>query len=242
MKHLAFAIAFVFGYWTQGACTIVQASSLLDVDWSVDSGTVVFLDVDDTLICYPSHLGNERWFVEQWQKGNLEEFHRLAALLAENVPTVAVEPGTPELIHQWQELGATVIVITSRALEHPAIEDWRGVTLHQIQSAGFDVTDAQLHFAASTPKGEAIAALIDAMPIPPTRVLFIDDRLSDVEGVEAALNHKIELLSVWYRACEPRQAAYDSRLAADELCILKHAQFLTGRSVVDEGEQSAKEP
>ncbi len=206
----------------------MQAPSL--AEFAVDAETIVFLDVDDTLICYPSHLGNERWFVEQWALGDEERFHRLAAFLATALRVVPVEEGAPEIIARWQESGARVIAITSRALEHPVIEDWQQLTYQQILDAGYQLDRSDLIFAANTPKSEVIANFVADLPNPPCRILFFDDRLSDVEGAGE------EITAVWYRACEPRRTAYDSCTAARELCLAIEAEFLAGRPVVNQGE------
>ena len=209
---------------------MVQASSLSDVECPIDAETIVFLDVDDTLICYPSHLGNERWFVEQWALGDEARFHRLAAFLATALPVVPVEEEAPEIVRRWQEAGAQVIAITSRALEHPELDDWQDVTYQQILDAGYQLPRENLIFAGSTPKGEVITNFLAELPARPSRVLFFDDRLSDLEGVGE------EITSVWYRACEPRRTAYDSALAARELCLAIETQFLAGGPVIDQGE------
>lgn len=214
----------------------MQASSLLEVECLVDAETIVFLDVDDTLICYPSHLGNERWFIEQWALGDEARFHRLAAFLATSLKVVPVEEGAPEVIAQWQEAGARVIAITSRALEHPVIKDWQQLTYQQILDAGYRLDRSDLIFAGSTSKGEVIANFIAEMSIQPARILFFDDRLSDVEGVEGAFCRGEQLITVWYQACEPRRAVYDSCAAAHQLRLAIEAEFLAGRPVVNQGE------
>ncbi len=192
----------------------------------VADGTLVVLDIDDTLICYGDHLGSESWFVECFARtSGGAEFHRLAGLLAHHLPVQPVEEELPRWIAHLQERGVMVVGLTRREPTHPAVEDWMGKTGEQLLSAGFDLTltapdvdhSHYAHgviFGGRDGKAQAFGDLLDQLC--PERVMVIDDRYSDLaQLVEVAENCGIECEPIWYIARLIRP--YDSEVAAQEL-------------------------
>ncbi len=182
----------------------------------VEITDVLFFDVDDTLIRYPSHLGSEPWFCEACQRSDFQE---LATLLFHKLPVVPVEPRVVSLIDEFQQQGIEVVGITARKTSHPE------EVLDQVHSVGISFSPSiyreGLLLVGKKTKGECILALFEASGKTPKRVLLVDDRLSQLEEVEKTLEEEgIPFTGYWYRAIEPSRSAYDE---------------ITSRSMQEEG-------
>ncbi len=192
---------------------IIERDSLVDL--RVPQGSSVFFDVDDTLIYYPYHLGRDQWFKETWEATDgdrkaIEDFHRLAGLLAEHLDVAPVDPENRDVIRRLQKQGCEVLAITARQKIHPGIDNWMEKTHSQVQSVGIDLP---ILFTDRGPKGPVILAQS------PSLVVLIDDRLSELQEVEETLlDAGIPFLGIHYRVME--KVPYDPEIAALELCAL----------------------
>ncbi|MBS0621727.1 MAG: DUF2608 domain-containing protein [Verrucomicrobia bacterium] len=235
----------------QAEGSIVEISSLEEIQ-KIERNTLIVLDIDDTLLYYPYDLGSEMWFREAWEEINRQSdaqkrqeaivrFHEIAALLAQKLDVAPVEEKTAAIVREWQCQGAYVMAITARALGSPALEDWQGKTLEQLNRVGVHLgysapvivgqlpTDRPssyrdgILFLGPNNKGDAILLLLDQMETPPQKVVVIDDRKSDIDKmVEALVRAKVPFCAYWYRAQEGRYALYDRNKAAKQLhCLLQ---------------------
>ncbi|MGE3954488.1 MAG: DUF2608 domain-containing protein [Parachlamydiales bacterium] len=203
---------------------LVSVLHFSDVAAEVTPETLVVIDLDDTLIRYPSHLGSTAWFEAEWGRG---DFHHLSGLLAQRLPVVPVEKEAPHLLVGLQESGIAVMGLTRRALHHPGCPNWPEKTAEQVTSIGItfnpptcDGLTGGILITDGGKKGEALLHYLAALAEPPRHILFVDDRRGEAEEVEIALAPHYPITSVWYRyqeLCGPR---YDAEAADKELALL----------------------
>lgn len=214
---------------------------------TVDADTVVAFDLDNTVLQAAQTLGTDQFFgflVKKAAELGLEGDAAIEWALREATPiqpvtkVQAVEQRTPALIADLQERGITVFALTAR----PAI--WTKGTLRQVRSLGvnFKVTapefaydtasgyveDGVIFLARGANKGRALVSLLKEHP---KRIIFIDDKLSNVQSVESALSTtSIEHLSVRYGGADARVRAFNEDVAMCEWAEFK----ATGRFLRDE--------
>jgi Protein of unknown function (DUF2608) len=196
------------GLVTLFLCAILQVAQLAPRLEEVSSDTLVVLDLDDTLICYPFDLGSTPWFEEAYQCWHPDEFHEMAGLLARKLPVAPVEL---ELPHVLNNLKAPVLVLTGRETTHPAVPNWRERTEEQLFEAGYRL--GPVHMGGRAGKAALFAQLVRDHQ--PTRVLIVDDRLSDLEALsDEADRLGVECEAWWYRARE--RVSYDPKIAMSQ--------------------------
>lgn len=214
---------------------IQEIDSITEViEYAYDNSLLLF-DIDDTLICYPSHLGSTPWFAETCIKareaGRLQQFHEMAAFLADHVDVVPVEPKTASVISQLQKRKVECMAITSRAAIHPAHPNWMEKTKEQLASIGVTF-DREILFT-DWKKGEVLVEYLEGRKHP-GKIVLVDDRRSELERVEAALKPlEIPFLGLWY----PRRSyvPYDALCADQELLELR-AKGKSSCILVQEGD------
>lgn len=201
---------------------------------TVDAETVVIFDLDNTVLQAVQTLGTDQFFSFLVQTAESQGITGEAAkewALDRATPiqpvtrVEAVEATTPMLIDRLQRRGITVFALTARPTA------WSEGTIRQVQSLGVDfrITSPALEnaipgagtsqngvifLAKGANKGEALLAFLKHTP---KKILFIDDKLSNVQSVETALNKtQIEHLTVRYGAADARVAAFDPAVAMCE--------------------------
>lgn len=222
-------LCLVLGCWSLGSidAKIVEVNSSQEILSLISDEAVVLFDLDDTLMCYPGHLGSEPWFCAAKEDLHPLDCDQIAGLLAQCMPVVPVEVGVLEMIHSLQRRGFIVGGITARESFHPAVSDWREKTIDQINSLGIDFRDTfhqvcrgldykGVLFTGRGYKGRAVVELLTRLPI--SHLVLIDDRYDDLYTVEQALaGTDTEFLGIWYRKIEERRNLYDPECAAVEL-------------------------
>lgn len=206
---------------------IREIKSMREMVPHIEAGAVIIFDLDNTTLRPTQTLGSDQFFRylrdQAISKGASQA--DAIALTLEAVtpvqprsPVVAAEEGTPALIGRLQELGFRVFALTARP------EAWALATLRQLASIGVDFSatapnDVDLyggvHFQRpGRNKGQDLLEILARLEDRPTKVIFVDDRLSNVESVEAALNTtSIPHESLRYGFLDEWVSAFDSTIA-----------------------------
>lgn len=193
--------------------TIESLSDLSDRALHQPKQTLFIVDIDDTLIDHPEMLGSKAWrkyIIEATQKIDPKvNWHDIFSYyLARHYPVQTVEKGTSQFVKNLQESGYVVCGLTSRERNLWYDMPQKGVdalTANQLRSVGIDLDTHQLEdvypnlskdteysqgifFANIEPKGHYLSHLLKCAPQRPQKVIFIDDKESQVESVANALS------------------------------------------------------
>lgn len=201
---------------------IIQINNIDEIRSLIKENTLCLFDIDDTLIDNPSCLGSppwRSWVRPQFANWQLEPaiFDALTLYIAKKAPYKAVESSTSALIADLQKEGVAAFGFTARGRSQWYGTDVAGVdkyTHAQLKRVGIDfskslipadlVLDESFYydgiiFARHIPKGELLDKLSINMNYIPQLIIFVDDRLEQIESVDAALEALgIPSFCCWY--------------------------------------------
>ena len=198
-------------------CDIEEIVTMEAVQTSINGNTLVIYDVDNTIFEPVGNFGSDQWFfylnkVYQMDGFSPEEAEEKALELWNRTQyTIKVRPverNIPNLIKQQQSKGVKVIAMTARTGEVAAI------TMKQLQSINVNFSQSSLlddgiieikksdnvklrndvlfengilFVGEKNSKGEVLLLLLESLKYSPQNVVFIDDRMKHLIGVEKAL-------------------------------------------------------
>lgn len=214
---------------------IFESDQMQDIIPHVESETWVLIDVDNTLIESSVHLGSAQWRAYIRNKalklGNdaatsdliLDKFWIFAQHF---VPVRLVDPAVQTVIEKLQDSKTVVVALTAREpleMEH---------TRKQLATAGIVLSNGSLpeHFSLPAPhysiyddgviycgdstKSEALIAFFQEVGYVPQKVIFVDDKLSQVQELEKTLEQMgIEFIGIRFSAADERIKAFDPEIA-----------------------------
>lgn len=205
--------------------------------------TLFLFDLDDTVFDFPYMLGSKQWrkyFAEASKKINPDKnWHDLISyFLVHNYPIRAVESNTSQFIKNLQQKGYIVCGLTSRERQKWYDTDKEGVdkaTNKQLGSIGVNFYNYSLEgsypylaleseyfngtfFANIEPKGNYLFELLNHAPDVPLKIVFIDDKPSQVESVANRLNELgIENECYSYSATDAKASKFNPLIANIQL-------------------------
>lgn len=222
--------------------TIIEITEIDAIRPYITEEALCLFDIDDTLIDNPFSLGAPPW--RNWVKSKLPNlktsfvlYDALTLHIAKNAPYKPVESTTPQLIKDLQEGGYAVFAFTARGRSQWYTTDILGVDLfthQQLNHAGIDFRKTRIPaelksleqkyfyqgiiFAEHIKKGDLLKHLLKDLNYHPSVILFADDKLDQVQSVEAALKESgIPFIGFWYRRSEVDRKNFDPRIANIQL-------------------------
>lgn len=231
---------------------IIETINIDDVRAYVTTDSLCLFDVDDTLIANPFHLGAGPW--RKWAKPYIEKHSRdfslydaLTFLIAVKAPYQPVEDSTATLISDLQDAGITSIAFTARAVDswHATVVDGLDQFTHaQLKHAGIDFSRTVLPqsfealerchfregilFSAHVEKGTFLKHVIQSLNYKPGRIIFVDDRLDQVQSVAAAAAaENIPFTGFWYRRSNYEHANFNPLATLFQLDRLLDGQIVS---------------
>ena len=81
--------------------SVVKITSLNELPLTHSEGSVVFFDIDDTLLDFPCMLGSKAWRKEMFQVAP-DQHDRIVLFITKHIPATSVEPMTTQLIKELQ--------------------------------------------------------------------------------------------------------------------------------------------
>lgn len=170
-----------------------------------------FFDIDDTLFDTPTMLGSKAWrryIVSATQDDTTKNWHDILSLfIARNHPLETVETCTSRFVRELQRKRHLVFGLTARERNmwyDTPVNDIDLLTATQLESLGItfnyesrdkdlsNLTDDPAYFrgiffADEEPKGRYLLKLFKNVSQLPKKVIFVDDKLNQVESVVEAL-------------------------------------------------------
>lgn len=186
--------------------TIIEIKNLSDCRDHIKPDTLVIFDIDNTIFEPVQSLGTDQWFgyrMVQLENGGFchaEALHLTRAewIAIQNVTKVKpVETTTREVIARLQKEGWKMMGLTNRGLYLATRTNDQlhsiGVDLSKTapvqREMMFDVNQGVLYrsgilFSAGTSKGDLLKQFFKEASIQPKKILFIDDKESQLKIVE----------------------------------------------------------
>lgn len=155
--------------------------------------------------------------------------------VASGIPVKPVEPIIPEIVLNWQSNGNPVFVLTARGKNKWYSTDIKGVdelTHKQLLQADFDFSkssvpkeikfskyfDRGVIFSSPLKKGIFLKNMLKASAYRPPAIVFIDDKLDQVQSVEkAAQELGIPFVGIWYTRAEKEHEGFDPQVATCQM-------------------------
>lgn len=221
---------------------IIEINQIDDIRPYVTKNGLYLFDIDDTLIDNPISLGSPPW--RSWVKSKITDYQTpfmlydaLTLFIAKNTPYKTVEHSTADLIADLQNQGHAVLAFTARGRSEWYTTNIEGVdrfTMQQLHRAGIDFTKTQIPqeletledtyfyegiiFAQHIQKGDLLKHLIKDLNYHPSLIIFVDDKLDQVQSVEAALKESgIPFIGFWYRRSEFDRKNFNPMIANIQL-------------------------
>lgn len=222
---------------------VSQITSLAEISSDHPNETLFLFDIDDTVFDSFSMLGSKAWrkyIVEAAKKIDpSENWHDIITYaLAQKHPLNAVEKITSSYIKDLQNNGYVVCGLTARERKiwYDMHQDGIDIlTVNQLSTVNVDFNNGSLEntypylstapeyysgifFANLEPKGNYLLRLFENAPALPQKIIFVDDKLSQVESVDAALT----LLGIphecyFYSATDEKGKAFNPLIANIQL-------------------------
>lgn len=194
---------------------VIETSQMSDILQSVEDSTLVLFDVDETLIHSRTMLGSQkaRYFLNaHFKLKNLSLAQRegLFWKVVKAVPVKLVEPYTADLINGLKsKKNVTVLGLTARGcVPHDDTDPKSNFTAHQLKSVNIDFSE-HLHlydlkdhsskklvfrdgiiFTEGRLKGGDLKAFLAFAGLSVDKVIFVDDKLEQVNAVNEAMEKK----------------------------------------------------
>lgn len=222
---------------------IFQIDSLGQISKDHPEQTLFLFDLDDTIFDFPHMLGSKAWrkyIAEATQEIDASvNWHDIFSyFITQNHPIVSVEEITSNFISNLQQHGHIVCGFTSRErnlwydTSQPSVDL---LTVNQLNSLNIDFDKGELEkrfpdlaknseyfqgifFANIEPKGNFLWHLLNNTALLPQKIVFIDDKPSQVESVSATLDQLgIANECYIYTATNQKAKRFDPLIANIEL-------------------------
>jgi FMN phosphatase YigB (HAD superfamily) len=203
--------------------------------------TLVVFDIDNTLIRQNHMIGTHQWgdyISERAVRSGVpldqakQIQYKAFAEVQPSVQVVPVEEGVRSILAILNQKNVTHFALTARSA---VLKD---VTKKQLQILNHSFADSfpkqkdpellkeyldqGIIFSGSTPKGELLKQIIENSDIKFTKIIFIDDKLYNLESVEKSFEHSnIILQSYRYGAADTFVNSFNPQVADIEYSIFK---------------------
>lgn len=196
---------------------IVETQRFADILAEVDSNTIIFFDIDDTLINTSCMLGNTSWwryFVLKTQemKANPQIIDPIVRKIIQKVPVELIEEDSSHHIKNLQTQGILTFALTARSINE--FDEDGFITYQQLKNVGIHFSNHELSpllddqnliffsrgiiFTNYQEKGPVLKKFLDQMDLHPIKIVFIDDNIKQIQSVES-MAHKMNIPFIGFR-------------------------------------------
>jgi len=235
-KIISFFLA-VFAILSPLHSKIVEVQNFKEITSHLTPGTLVILDIDDTLLIPVQMLGCDEWFTHQYKKFINEGMSQKAALKKSLREWEAIryvthmelpEAKTDEIVRSMQDQGYVVMGLTTQTFtlcfitSHQLKENNINLSLSGPCKTDYYFNQGELGvlyrkgvlFTSGSPKGTALFTLCEKLAYKPKRILFINDKASHLKDIEEiAEKNNVEFIGLRYAYSDARKKAFRSDIA-----------------------------
>lgn len=213
-----------------------------------EDDTLMLFDIDGTLIDSPISLNSEPWISYYWQNmpkllsKKMPIIEELIWYVSKSIPCLSVDPFTASLISQYQNQPLMIpLAFTARPIYKKSIDGIK-VTKNQLLDVNIDFSQTispphlvkhpsfqdGIIFTSGKMKGDFLQQLLIATEYLPSRIVFIDDKLEQLQSVETSMQKTgIDVICVWFRRASLNHTSYHLQLANIQLeHLLKYQSIL----------------
>lgn len=219
---------------TSSTTKIIETSSFEEVFDHLSPETILFCDLDNTIMEVTQHFGSVQWGDNHKEKlinsGESSEkaeeiLHNLWFGILPHISMQLVDEQIPQIIQSIQKMGHFVLGLTAR---YPKEAWYTHPHLNRFQ-INFDKFFPDQHIPLESPilyengilfcgtqikKSDALMAFLQLHNLTPKKIIFIDDKLHHVQDLEAPLTSaNIEYVGIRYSKCDQRVKDYDEKIA-----------------------------
>lgn len=201
--------------------------------------TLIVFDIDNTLATTPTDLGSDQWFTALIHQ-KITEGHSAAEALQKSLAPyyyvqhhqwlVPIEPETVSTIKTLQNKGITVIALTSRGLYllYRTLEQLQRLDIDFAKTgppasiAPFGIHSPALYingiiFVSMHDKGAVLAHWLTQLNFHPHKIVFIDDKLKNIQSVEQAIKKAdYPFIGIRYARLDQRVKMFDMHKTEQE--------------------------
>lgn len=226
---------------TTEKANVLKIDSINEMLFEHPKDTIVFFDLDDTAFDSPYMLGSKAWrkYIVQATKHLDRNWHDILTLMmTRKLQLITVEPDTVEIIKSLKSKGCITSGLTARERQRwydTQVDDIDKLTVSQLKSVDIDFDNETLKerypalsndseyyegvfFANTDLKGDYLKKVLQNSADKPVKVVFIDDKLTQVESVAITLREmQIPHECYWYCAIESKAAQFNPLIANIQL-------------------------
>jgi len=237
---------------------IVETYQFSDFLSEIDQNTVVFFDIDDTLINTTSILGNTAWwsyFTSKLAKVEIsmstypEVYHVIQKIIRE-VPMHVIDPSAAKIIQGLQQQGILTFALTARCLNANYIHHADQYAYEHLKSVGIDFSHISLPkgvdrkgisffsygiiFTDYQEKGPFLKLFLNTIGLHPEKIIFIDDSPRQMKSVASVVESMgIEFRGFRYCKLDQFHRKFDALIANIQLeSLIKEGRVLSDEEAV----------
>lgn len=236
----------------QSQAKIIETHRLADILTEVDRDTIIFFDIDDTLINSPYMLGNSSWwryFVATLLNANINkgtpEIYQLVKKIINKIPMVLIESDTAEHIKNLQMQDILTFGLTARKINNEYSQPHGLGTHEHLKSVGINFTFTPLPkplddttkrffsygiiFTDHQKKGPFLQNFLNNMSLRPAKIVFIDDQLDQLYSVKNSVESMgIQFVGYRYGKLDNLHANFNPLIANIQLeALIKNDQLIS---------------
>ena len=232
---------------------IIETSDITQITSHISQGTLVLLDIDNTIIQLTQTLGTPEWFSAFYKKRralNISHEHAMKETvniyLRVNEISAAkpVDLNTGIIIRNLQEQGIVILGLTSRddSLYKATINHLKPTSINfnvgkfqdyqlKLQTGAKSKVHNGIIFSGGKHKGECLEEFLSAVNWSPKKIVFVDDQLKAIQEVEsAAVKNNTDYIGVRYGYLDDKAKNLNLDIAEIQLAHLEK----TGHILSDE--------
>lgn len=243
MKHKLVALLCLFSFITFNLhAKIYNTTDIKDIMQSVEDSTLILFDIDETLIYPKTMLGSKEWFhfldrhARDWKLEKRKDCSRFVVDVMKAIPVQLVDPVIGSLVSYLNDQEDIVVLALTARPYVPRDVPESNLTADQLLSVGIDfsqglseynLNDIFKHqlivrdgiiFTDGRLKGEELKFFLNQIGYRPGKIIFVDDKISQVESVHIAMEKEGISCDCYHYtkvASNPRQ--FDALISAIQL-------------------------
>ncbi|MBS0625090.1 MAG: DUF2608 domain-containing protein [Verrucomicrobia bacterium] len=230
---------------------ILETAHFKDLSQHASSSTLIVLDIDDTLLVPTQTLGTDVWFLYQLDKNSsapdpldktLAQWEAIRHLTEMKI----VEEGSDKIVSELQSKSIRVMGLTTQGIALATR------TVKQLLSHNIDLSKTApnkedhyflnghgvlyrngILFTGGSPKGPALAKLLDRLGYRPEKIVFINDKKSHLLDVAKTMETiGIPFTGLRYSYSDARVASFRPEIAEIQFHHSNFSKILTDEEAI----------
>lgn len=258
----------IISYLIVSACVFLSSSAQSEIfetekiadvfNHASEENTLFLFNISDTLYIPSNTLASNLWrlyFAEQTAKMITDPIdaniyiNQIKNLIVSNIPKIAAESDTSQLINKLQNNKQPVLGITRKQMATAYADNFGEITYKHLLSIGIDLkktldyltlSDNQdiysfnygIIFTNKLPEGPVLHSFMTRMPSMPNKVVMIDNSYESLESTRAAVEELgINFIGIRYSRYDDSQKNFDP-----DLGTIQFLQYMKDGTIISDHE------